>query len=73
MLAGVAALAGVSAPSQAAFGDAANVFGKITNKSGVCWGCAQQGKQESKKWQPHGVDTQTSDQQARCSMPKSVG
>jgi hypothetical protein len=34
MLAGVAALAGVSAPSQAAFGDAANVFGKITNKSG---------------------------------------
>jgi hypothetical protein len=34
MLAGVAALAGQVAPSQAGYGDAANVFGKITNKSG---------------------------------------
>lgn len=34
MLAGVAALAAGAAPSQAAYGDAANVFGKITNKSG---------------------------------------
>lgn len=34
MMAGVAALAGVSAPSQAGYGDAANVFGKVTNKSG---------------------------------------
>jgi hypothetical protein len=36
MLAGVAALAAGAAPSQAAYGDAANVFGKITNKSGEC-------------------------------------
>lgn len=43
MLAGVAALAGVSAPSQAAFGDAANVFGKITNKSGVQMDSAEAG------------------------------
>jgi hypothetical protein len=34
MLAGVAALATGAAPSQAAYGDAANVFGKVTNKSG---------------------------------------
>jgi hypothetical protein len=34
MLAGVAALAGQVAPSQAGYGDAANVFGKVTNKSG---------------------------------------
>jgi hypothetical protein len=34
VLAGVAALAAGAQPSQAAFGDAANVFGKITNKSG---------------------------------------
>lgn len=34
VLAGVAALAAGAAPSQAAYGDAANVFGKITNKSG---------------------------------------
>eukprot|EP00879_Flechtneria_rotunda_P023381 GHRR01024731.1.p1 GENE.GHRR01024731.1~~GHRR01024731.1.p1 ORF type:complete len:207 (-),score=79.33 GHRR01024731.1:1429-2049(-) len=34
VLAGVAALATGAAPSQAAYGDAANVFGKITNKSG---------------------------------------
>jgi hypothetical protein len=34
MLAGVAALAGVANPSQAAYGDAANVFGKATNTSG---------------------------------------
>lgn len=35
VLAGVAALAAAS-PSQAAFGDAANVFGKVTNKTGAC-------------------------------------
>lgn len=35
VLAGVAALAAGAAPSQAAYGDAANVFGKVTNKSGV--------------------------------------
>ncbi|WIA42873.1 hypothetical protein OEZ86_008796 [Tetradesmus obliquus] len=34
MLAGVAALAGQVAPSQAGYGDAANVFGKVTNQSG---------------------------------------
>ena len=34
VLAGVAALAAGAAPSQAAYGDAANVFGKVTNKSG---------------------------------------
>ena len=34
MLAGVAALATGAAPSFAAYGDSANVFGKITNKSG---------------------------------------
>lgn len=35
LLAGVATLAAGVAPSQAAYGDAANVFGKITNKSGA--------------------------------------
>lgn len=35
VLAGVAALAAGAAPSQAAYGDAANVFGKVTNKSGA--------------------------------------
>jgi len=35
VLAGVAALAAGAAPSQAAYGDAANVFGRVTNKSGV--------------------------------------
>eukprot|EP00877_Chromochloris_zofingiensis_P003308 jgi/Chrzof1/12979/Cz07g15040.t1_PSBP[v5.2] len=34
MLAGVAAVAAGAAPSQAAYGDSANIFGKITNKSG---------------------------------------
>ncbi|KIZ07080.1 hypothetical protein MNEG_0869 [Monoraphidium neglectum] len=34
MLAGVAALATGAAPSFAAYGDSANVFGKVTNKSG---------------------------------------
>jgi len=34
VLAGVAALAAGAQPSQAAFGDAANVFGKVTNQSG---------------------------------------
>jgi len=33
-LAGVAALAVGASPSQAAYGDAANVFGRVTNKSG---------------------------------------
>lgn len=37
MLAGVAALATGAAPSFAAYGDSANVFGKITNKSGERW------------------------------------
>lgn len=36
VLAGVAAMAAGVAPSQAAYGDAANVFGKVTNKSGRC-------------------------------------
>lgn len=36
MLAGVAAMAAGVAPSQAAYGDAANVFGRVTNKSGSC-------------------------------------
>jgi hypothetical protein len=36
VLAGAAALAAGAAPSQAAYGDAANVFGKVTNKSGAC-------------------------------------
>lgn len=36
VLAGVAALAAGAAPSQAAYGDAANVFGRVTNKSGAC-------------------------------------
>jgi len=35
MLAGVAALASGAAPSFASYGDSANVFGKITNKSGA--------------------------------------
>jgi hypothetical protein len=35
MLAGVAALASGAAPSFAAYGDSANVFGKVTNKSGA--------------------------------------
>lgn len=35
MLAGVAAVAAGAAPSQAAYGDSANIFGKITNKSGT--------------------------------------
>jgi hypothetical protein len=34
MLAGVAALASGAAPSLAAYGDSANVFGKVTNTSG---------------------------------------
>lgn len=34
MLAGAAALATGAAPSFAAYGDSANVFGKVTNKSG---------------------------------------
>jgi hypothetical protein len=34
MLAGVAALASGAAPSLAAYGDSANVFGKVTNKTG---------------------------------------
>ncbi|KAI8467465.1 MAG: photosystem II oxygen evolving complex protein PsbP [Monoraphidium minutum] len=34
MLAGVAALASGAAPSLAAYGDSANVFGRVTNKSG---------------------------------------
>jgi hypothetical protein len=34
MLAGVASMAAGVSPSQAAYGDAANVFGRITNKSG---------------------------------------
>jgi hypothetical protein len=34
MLAGVAAMVAGASPSQAAYGDAANVFGKITNTSG---------------------------------------
>lgn len=35
MLAGVAALATGAAPSFAAYGDSANIFGKVTNTSGV--------------------------------------
>ena len=34
-LAGVAALVSRTGPSEAAFGDAANVFGRTTNKSGI--------------------------------------
>ncbi len=36
LVAGTAALAATAAPSLAAYGDSANVFGKITNKSGEC-------------------------------------
>lgn len=35
LLAGAAALVSRTGPSEAAFGDAANVFGRTTNKSGV--------------------------------------
>lgn len=38
LLAGAAALVTKTGPSEAAFGDAANVFGRTTNKSGR--GCA---------------------------------
>lgn len=34
MLAGVAGLAATASPSYAAYGDSANVFGRVTNKSG---------------------------------------
>lgn len=38
LLAGAAALVSKTGPSEAAFGDAANVFGRTTNKSGK-WRC----------------------------------
>ena len=43
LAAGAAALTmGASSPAFAAYGDSANVFGKVTNKSGelsICWAC----------------------------------
>ena len=40
LLAGAAALIARPEGAQAAFGDSANVFGKVTNKSGACVRCA---------------------------------
>lgn len=37
LLAGAAALVSRTGPSEAAFGDAANVFGRTTNKSGTAF------------------------------------